>query len=505
MPKPIVWTIAGSDSSGGAGIQTDLHTFHSFGVHGCSVIAALTAQNSVSVSQIEFVSAHMISAQITSLEQDLPARAIKMGMLGSFETLQTILPYLKKYSCPLIYDPVLFATVGDHLHEGNIREFLLKHFIPHMTLITPNLPEAEWLLNKSIKSNEDIEFAAEELLALGTKSVLIKGGHAKFQDQYCQDYFAFDKQKLWLTSERLKSTNTHGTGCSLASAITACMALNYSLLDAIVIAKAYVSQGIRLSQQLGKGPGPIAHYAWPSQQNDFPVISNSTKKNIPQEAFLPCDKIGLYTLVDNVEWVKKLLKNDVKTIQLRIKNNSREQLKNQLEESIKLANEYKAALFINDHWELAIELGAYGVHLGQEDLELADLDKIRKAGLRLGISTHSYSEISRALTFKPSYIAIGPVFPTTTKAVPFAPQGLENLSRYRKMLSCPVVAIGGITLQNLPEVLQTGVDGVAVISAITKAHDPVAEIQKWLDHFKSGINSGSFKQSSHAESKLKVC
>lgn len=485
MSKPIVWTIAGSDSSGGAGIQTDLHTFHTLGVHGCSVIAALTAQNSVAVSRIEFVSADMINAQITSLEQDLPARAIKMGMLGSLKTLQTILPFLTRVSVPLIYDPVLFATVGDALHEGDIRQFLLTQFIPIMTLITPNIPETEWLLNRTINSNEDIERAAEDLLALGLKGVLIKGGHAKFQQHYSQDYFACPSQKIWLTSERLPSPNNHGTGCSLASAITACISLDYPILDALVIAKAYVSQGIRLSQQLGKGPGPIAHYSWPSQQNDFPFITTATQKNIPETAFVQCEKIGLYPIVDSVEWVKKLLMHDVKTIQLRIKNNSKHELIHQLAESIKLANEYKAALFINDHWEFAIELGAYGVHLGQEDLETADVDKIHKAGLRLGLSAHCYSEVVRALAFKPSYIAIGPIYKTTTKDVPFPPQGLEKLSRYRKMISCPVVAIGAITLEQLPDVLQTKVNGVAVISAITKARNPEAEIKKWLDDFKS--------------------
>jgi hydroxymethylpyrimidine kinase / phosphomethylpyrimidine kinase / thiamine-phosphate diphosphorylase len=486
MSKPIVWTIAGSDSSGGAGIQTDLHTLHALGVHGCSVIAALTAQNSVAVSRIEFVSPDMITAQIESLESDLPARAIKMGMLGSLETLQTILPFLKRFSGALIYDPVLFATVGDALHEENIREFLLNHFIPIMTLLTPNIPEAEWLLGKSINTNEDIELAAQALLAMGPKGVLIKGGHAKFQNKYSQDYFASGKQKVWLTSKRLASTNNHGTGCSLASAVAACIALDYPLLDALVIAKAYISQGIRLSHQLGVGPGPITHGSWPMNHHDFPVITTGAHNQMTNNAFPACETLGFYPIVDSVEWVKRLLMNGVKTIQLRIKHCPADKLKTQLDECIKLAYEYKASLYINDHWELAIELGAYGVHLGQEDLDTADLDKLHNAGLRLGISAHCYSEAARALAFNPSYIAIGPVYATTTKTLRCPPLGLEQLQRYCKILSFPVVAIGGITLDHLSEVLQTGVNGVAVISAITKAHDPETEIQKWLSIFKSG-------------------
>jgi hydroxymethylpyrimidine kinase/phosphomethylpyrimidine kinase/thiamine-phosphate diphosphorylase len=479
MSHPIVWTIAGSDSGGGAGIQTDLHTFHAFGVHGCSVITALTAQNTIAVSRIEFTSNDMIKAQIESLANDLPARAIKMGMLGSEEVLKTILPWLKKCSVPIIYDPVLFATVGDALHQGEIREFLLTQFIPHITLLTPNIPEAEWLLNKSIQSNDDIECAAKELLSLGIKNVLIKGGHVSFQGEHCQDYFASPEQQYWFTNKRHRPSNHHGTGCTLASAITACLALHYSLIDAVVIAKAYVSQGIRLAKSIGKGPKPISHHYFPTEQIDFPLMTKERILPITTP-FAACDKIGFYPIVDSVEWVKKLISLNVKTIQLRIKNISKEKLIEQMKLSIELAREHHITLFINDYWELAIELGAYGVHLGQEDLDQANLMQIQQAGLRLGISTHSDSEIARARAYQPSYIAIGPIYSTTSKIMSSAPQGLEKLHRYRKIFDCPMVAIGGITLERLPDILQTGVNGVAVISAITKSDHPDDEIRKWL-------------------------
>jgi len=348
-----------------------------------------------------------------------------------------------------------------------------------VTLLTPNIPETEWLLNKSIKSNKDIELAAQKLLSLGIKNVLIKGGHVSFQGDYCQDYFASQTQQFWLTNKRHTPSNHHGTGCTLASAITACLALDNTLIDAIVIAKAYVSQGIRLAKSIGKGPKPISHHHFPMEQNDFPIMTKKDNEFI-KNPFKPCEKIGFYPIVDDFNWVKKLILLGVKTIQLRIKNASQEKLIEQTKLSIEFAKQHHAALFINDYWELAIELNAYGVHLGQEDLDQTDLIRIQESGLRLGISTHSDSEIARARAYQPSYIAVGPIYPTTTKVMSFAPQGLEKLSRYRKTFSCPMVAIGGMTLERLPQVLQTGVDGIAVISAITKADNLEAEIKKWL-------------------------
>jgi len=491
MSKPIVWTIAGSDSGGGAGIQADLHTFQTLGVHGCSVIAALTAQNTIAVQQIEFVSKEMIAAQVRALMADLPPRAIKMGMLGSLTTLQTLLPFLDKIAAPIIYDPVLFASAGDSLHEEDIRDYLLQHFLPRVTLLTPNVPEAEWLLGKPLLTNDDIEKAACELLQFGPNAVLIKGGHAPSQEDVSQDFWTDGKERAWLSSKRMLPAHRHGGGCTLSSAITACLALDYPLIDALVIAKAYVNQGLRLAHPVGKGPGAIAHSGWPMQQIDFPQVSAS--HDLLHTQFPSCgpEPLGFYPIVENAAWVEKLVRQGVKTIQLRIKNVSAEKLEQELKNSIQIAKEYAARLFINDNWQLAIKFGAYGLHIGQEDLLTVDVTALQKAGLRLGISTHSYSEIARALAVHPSYIAIGPIFHTTTKEVPFAPQGLLKLKRYCDMLNYPVVAIGGIAWEHLNDVLQTGVDGVAVISAITRAQLPDAEIKRWVDYFNNLAKSGS--------------
>lgn len=183
-------------------------------------------------------------------------------------------------------------------------------------------------------------------------------------------------------------------------------------------------------------------------------------------------RLGLYPVVDSVEWIERLLNVGVKTLQLRIKDQRDEEVESDVSAAIALGRRYDARLFINDYWQLAIKHQAYGVHLGQEDLQTADLNAIREAGLRLGVSTHDDMEIDVALGARPSYIALGHVFPTQTKQMPSAPQGLAQLARHVSRLGdYPAVAIGGISLARAPSVLETGVGSIAVVSAITQAAD----------------------------------
>ncbi|EPE1198161.1 thiamine phosphate synthase [Cronobacter malonaticus] len=193
-------------------------------------------------------------------------------------------------------------------------------------------------------------------------------------------------------------------------------------------------------------------------------------------------RLGLYPVVDSVEWITRLLEAGVRTIQLRIKDKTDAEVEADVAAAIALGQRYHARLFINDYWRLAIKHQAYGVHLGQEDLQTADLDAIRNAGLRLGVSTHDDMEIDVALAVRPSYIALGHVFPTQTKQMPSAPQGLAQLAAHVKRLGdYPTVAIGGISLERAPAVLETGVGSIAVVSAITQAPDWRGATQELLE------------------------
>lgn len=192
-------------------------------------------------------------------------------------------------------------------------------------------------------------------------------------------------------------------------------------------------------------------------------------------------RLGLYPVVDSVEWIERLLEAGVKTLQLRIKDKRDEEVESDVIAAIELGHRFDARLFINDYWQLAIKHQAYGVHLGQEDLETTDLSAIREAGLRLGVSTHDDMEIDVALAARPSYIALGHVFPTQTKEMPSAPQGLAQLARHIARLGdYPTVAIGGISLARAPAVLETGVGSIAVVSAITQAADWQAATEQLL-------------------------
>lgn len=193
-------------------------------------------------------------------------------------------------------------------------------------------------------------------------------------------------------------------------------------------------------------------------------------------------RLGLYPVVDSVEWIARLLNAGVRTLQLRIKDKRDEEVEADVMAAIALARRYNARLFINDYWRLAIKHQAYGVHLGQEDLATTDLTAIRQAGLRLGLSTHDDMEIDVALAARPSYIALGHVFPTQTKQMPSAPQGLATLTRHVARLGdYPTVAIGGISLARAPEVLATGVGSIAVVSAITQADEWQQATRQLLD------------------------
>ncbi|NHB62628.1 thiamine phosphate synthase [Photorhabdus sp. RW14-46] len=195
--------------------------------------------------------------------------------------------------------------------------------------------------------------------------------------------------------------------------------------------------------------------------------------NLPNAPFAPTEhRLGLYPVVDSLAWISRLLQAGVTTIQLRIKDLPEDQVEEEIQQAIMLGRQYNARLFINDYWRLAIKHGAYGVHLGQEDLVIADLNAIQKKGLRLGISTHDEQELARAKSLRPSYIALGHIFPTTTKAMPSSPQGVEALKRQvENTPDYPTVAIGGISLERVPDVIATGVGSVALVSAITKAKD----------------------------------
>jgi len=223
--------------------------------------------------------------------------------------------------------------------------------------------------------------------------------------------------------------------------------------------------------------GGFNPFKWPSRPEQFDLLPWT--RNMNPNAFKECPKrLGLYGVMPDADWVKRMVEAELPTVQLRFKSEDRYKIRKQIKESVKAVEGSKTLLFINDFWEEAIDAQAYGVHLGQEDLETADLEKIRAAGLRLGLSTHGYAELAHADRFCPSYIAMGAVFATNLKKMPTAPQGLGRLYQYAKLMShYPLVAIGGIDQESIHVVAKSGVGSVAVVRAITQAKNPKAAVK----------------------------
>ncbi|MEA2837728.1 MAG: hydroxymethylpyrimidine/phosphomethylpyrimidine kinase [Bradyrhizobium sp.] len=262
MTIPIALTIAGSDSSAGAGIQADLKTFAAFGVYGASAITALTAQNTRGVTGIHQVPADFVTAQIDAVFGDLDVKAVKIGMVSQAAAIEAIAAGLARWSPRhVVLDPVMVATSGDRLLAPDAIEALRTKLIPRALLVTPNLPEAAALLDAPVASSEtDIEEQGKRLLGIGCRAVLIKGGHGKGAESI--DYLFREAGVVALAAPRIATKNTHGTGCSLSSAIAAGLAKGDDLETAVRRAKAWISAAIAAADRLnvGHGHGPIHHF-----------------------------------------------------------------------------------------------------------------------------------------------------------------------------------------------------------------------------------------------------
>lgn len=261
----IAVTIAGSDSGGGAGIQADLKTFSALGVYGASVIAALTAQNTKGVTGIHDVPPAFVTAQIDAVFSDLAVDAVKIGMLSNPRTIAAVAAGLTKYRQEkIVLDPVMVAASGDRLLVPEAIDTLRRDLLPRAMLITPNLPEAAALLEGPVAQTEaEMCAQGEKLLELGARAVLIKGGHGQGAESV--DFLIAPQAVVRLASERIATRNTHGTGCTLSSAIAAGLARGLALADAARQAKAYVTAAIAASDTLaiGHGHGPVHHFhAW---------------------------------------------------------------------------------------------------------------------------------------------------------------------------------------------------------------------------------------------------
>lgn len=252
-------TIAGSDSGGGAGIQADLKTFAAFGVYGTSAITAVTAQNTLAVTDWLAMPAQLVAAQVDAVLSDIGADAVKTGMLANAAIIRTVAERLQHHGVEqLVVDPVMVAKGGQRLLEDDAVAALVEHLLPLATVVTPNIPEAEALTNRRITTWDDVRGAAAQIVEMGARAVVLKGGH--MEGDAATDIYYDGHAYREYTSVRVQSSNTHGTGCTFASAIAAGLARGSDLTDAIALAKSYVTLAIQHAYPVGHGHGPVHHF-----------------------------------------------------------------------------------------------------------------------------------------------------------------------------------------------------------------------------------------------------
>jgi len=252
-----VLIIAGSDSSGGAGIQADIKTCAAFGAYAATAITAVTAQNTVGVQQVEFMPAELVRAQIRSVISDIGADVVKIGMLGTKEIIEVVAEEIEPLDAFIILDPVAVATSGDALLKDDALSALKDTLLPLADLVTPNVPEAELLTGLKIKDVDDLTPAGDALLKMNVYAALMKGGH--LEGKSVVDVLVSEEGANIMSGPRIHSRHTHGTGCTLASAIAANMALGAPLEEAVMSAREFVYQAIKTAPKLGQGNGPLNH------------------------------------------------------------------------------------------------------------------------------------------------------------------------------------------------------------------------------------------------------
>jgi len=255
---PIALTVAGSDPSGGAGIQADLKTFHQFGVYGEAVITLLTVQSTRGVTAIETLAADFVTAQIRAVVEDIPPHAVKTGALGTRAIVEAVAYEIARLTCPVLVDPVMISKHGAPLLRSDASQALITLLMPIATLVTPNLHEAAAITGRPVASLAQMEDGARAMIGMGAKAVLIKGGHL---EGAAIDLLFDGREFHSYPGPRIETAHTHGTGCTYSAAITALMARGLSLTDALPRAKHYITEAIRSNPGLGHGQGPVNHFA----------------------------------------------------------------------------------------------------------------------------------------------------------------------------------------------------------------------------------------------------
>lgn len=496
-------TIAGSDPSGGAGLQADLKTFSALGVYGTCAVTAVTVQNTVAVKYVHALPPEVVYGQIAAVMEDIHPDAVKIGMVNDAATLDAIVRALKKFRPGhIVVDPVMVSTSGCALMQPDALRIMKKELLPMADLVTPNLPEAFTLADTSAEdqtgtgirldsfNTEDIDRIAGEILSLGVKALLIKGGHAdgKTKDDYLYINAAAEDgntgkktERICLSAEAVNTENTHGTGCTLSSAVTALLARGYGTVQAVQEAKHYLTEALKAGAGIttGRGHGPVNHFFRGAPMHpELSTVLEDSVKELSRLQFIT-HFTDRYSYFDSAMIA---LEGGCRWIQLRMKDSDEDEVKRVAQLIVPECRKRGAIFIVDDNVMAALETGADGVHLGKNDMPVSEARRIAGNRLIIGGTANTYEDICRLAAEGADYIGCGPFRFTTTKknlAPVLGLDGYRGLAARMKEdgISIPVVAIGGITAADIPGILSTGVSGIALSGSILRADDPVTEMK----------------------------
>ena len=495
-------TIAGSDPSGGAGMQADLKTFSALGVYGATAITAVTVQNTQSVKYVHTLPPQVVYDQIVGVMEDLCVDAVKIGMVNDADTLDAIVRALSERKPKfLVVDPVMVSTSGCALMQPDALVIMKERLLPMADLVTPNLPEA-WTL---AGTDTLVDEAAQKILELGVKALLIKGGHAEGKTK--TDYLYINNgggvKRVEFTSETVETKNTHGTGCTLSSAIAAFAARGCGLEDAVRKAKDYLTGALKAGADVvvGKGHGPVCHFFKPAsgqadkQTDCLQVVTDCNPSNLVCLSTRLSSAVNLQFITHFTEKYSYAdsamiaLEGGCRWIQLRMKDADEAEIERVARLVLPECRRRGAVFVIDDHVDLALRVGVDGVHLGKNDMPVSEARRLAGADFVIGGTANTFEDVQKLAAQGADYIGCGPFRFTTTKKKLAPMLGIEGYKRIlSQMKGCgitlPLVAIGGITCGDIPQLMAAGVSGIALSGSVLRAENPVEEMKKVVEKLK---------------------
>lgn len=518
-------------------MQADLKTFSALGVYGATAITAVTVQNTVGVKYVHALPPQVVYDQIVTVMEDIMPDAVKIGMVNDAETLDAIVRALMLHRPRfLVVDPVMVATSGCALMQADALQVMEERLLPMADIVTPNLPEA-WTLAGTDRS---VDEAAQAILRLGVKALLIKGGHAEGTTKTDYLYVSNDDgvKRTEFSSATVDTFNTHGTGCTLSSAIAAMLARGHGMEEAVRQAKMYLTEALKAGADVvvGHGHGPVCHFfsqqvnKQTSRQGDLHTsqqvneffsqqvnkstsrqgdlhtsqrVNESTSQQADKSNLLVCSsarplstkkvdsfaKLQFIThFTDRYSYLDSAmmaLEGGCRWIQLRMKDADEAEIERTARQILPECRRRGAVFIIDDHVELVKRVGADGVHLGKNDMPVDEARRILGDEFIIGGTANTFEDIQRLAAQGADYIGCGPFRFTTTKknlAPMLGIEGYENIVSLMKThgINLPIVAIGGITYDDIPRIMSTGVTGIAISGSVLRADNPVEEMKRMV-------------------------